>query len=54
MTDWLSAPQNDPARHGRASTDLAQFGATAEDVRGRFAAYYDSGLLATDTTMTRQ
>lgn len=52
MTTWLSAPQNDPARHGRASTDLAHFGATGEDVHRRFAAYYDSGLLEADTATT--
>jgi len=45
MAAWLTSPANDPARHGRANVDLGRFGATMDEVRRRFADYYDSGLL---------
>lgn len=45
MTEWLSAPQNDPNRHGRMDSDLALFGASVEEVRTRFAAYMESDVM---------
>lgn len=45
MAGWLAAPQNDAGRHGRLASDLERFGATTEDVRKRFANYFDSGLV---------
>jgi hypothetical protein len=49
MSDWLSAPQNDPNRYGRVSSDLERFGSSIKDMQDKFAAYIASGFIPART-----
>jgi hypothetical protein len=41
---WLANPRNMADRHGRFRYSLEQFGLDADDIRTRFAGYYDKFL----------
>jgi hypothetical protein len=44
ISDWLKNPRNKADRHGRFRYSLEQFGLDADDIRARFAGYYDKFL----------
>ena len=44
MRDWLADPANSGERHGKFQYSLEQYGLDEDDIRARFAGYYQKFL----------